>query len=235
MFSLLGNDSKITEVVVAGQQSKGRGRRDNFWFSPPGGLWLSVVLPDMVCNRNITTLNITCGLSCAKACDAVIRDAGISNIRTYLRWPNDLILKCRKLGGLLIEVRTEGQNKRSIILGIGINVNQKKFPGDLERSATSFLIQLNKRISRKKLTLKILEELDNMISYIKEKQIHKLLQEWKFHSYEIGRDIKIETGRGIEKSGKVLGIGENGELIIVDVNGRTVRIFNGYNLRLSDS
>jgi BirA family biotin operon repressor/biotin-[acetyl-CoA-carboxylase] ligase len=152
-----------------------------------------------------------------------------------LRWPNDLILKCRKLGGLLIEVRTEGQNKRSIILGMGINVNQKKFPGDLDRSATSLLIQLNKRISRKKLAIKILEELDNMISYIKERQMNNVLQEWKFYSYEIGRNIKIETGSGIEKSGKVLGIGENGELIIVDNNGRIARIFNGYNLRLSDS
>jgi len=151
-----------------------------------------------------------------------------------LRWPNDIILENKKLGGLLIEVKTEGQSKKSIILGIGINVNQKGFPKNLEKSAVSLFMLLKKRVSRKSLMFYILTELDKMIIYIKEKGTDGLLQEWKNYSYEVGKKIEISVGNNIKKSGKVLGIGKSGELIIVDSNSTIIKIFNGYNLKLLD-
>ncbi len=234
LFNLIKSDSNFPEVVIAGEQTKGRGRRDNFWFSPYGGLWMSVILPDVICNKDITTLNIFCGLACAKACDALIKDTDVLNVHTLLRWPNDLILNNKKLGGLLIEIKTEGEKKKNIILGIGINVNQKGFPEYLKESAISFFLISKKRVSRKSLLFNILKELDKMILSIKKKETNGFFQEWKDYSYEIGKNIEIETGKGIKKSGKVLGIGTSGELIIVDDNDNIQRILNGYNLKLLD-
>ncbi|GAI88007.1 unnamed protein product [marine sediment metagenome] len=80
----------------------------------------------------------------------------------------------------------------------------------------------------------ILTELDKIIMYIKEKGTDGLLQEWKNYSYEVGKKIEISVGNNIKKSGKVLGIGKSGELIIVDSNSTIIKIFNGYNLKLLD-
>ncbi|TET78346.1 MAG: biotin--[acetyl-CoA-carboxylase] ligase [Candidatus Cloacimonadota bacterium] len=234
LYNLMEKGSDSPDVVIAGKQTEGRGRRDNYWFSPLGGLWMSGILPDVLSNKDITTLNISCGLACAKACDAIIRDTGVSNCHILLRWPNDIILENKKLGGVLIEVKTEGQSKKSIILGIGINVNQKGFPKNLEKSAVSLFMLLKKRVSRKSLMFYILTELDKMIIYIKEKGTDGLLQEWKNYSYEVGKKIEISVGNNIKKSGKVLGIGKSGELIIVDSNSTIIKIFNGYNLKLLD-
>ena len=235
LCNLTEKGSDPPDVVIAGKQTEGRGRRDNYWFSPLGGLWMSVILPDALSNKDITTLNISCGLACAKACNAIIRDAGVSNCHIFLRWPNDIILENKKLGGLLIEIKTEDQTKKSIILGIGINVNQKGFPKNLEKSAISIFMLLKKRVSRKSLIFYILTELDRMIMHIKEKGTDGLLQEWKVYSYEIGKNIEIRVEKDLKKSGKVLGIGKTGELIIVDSNSTIIRIFNGYNLKLLDN
>ena len=230
MYEFIEQNSYYPDVIVVSEQVAGRGRRDNNWYSPRGGLWMSVIIPGTISNRDITALNISCGLSFVKACNTIIRDSGESNLQTFIRWPNDIILENKKIGGLLINVKTIGDKKKSIILGVGINVNQKSFPHNLEKSAISLFMVLRKRISRKELLFNILNELDNMILHIKEKGAEKLLSEWKYYSYELGKIIEITTGEGIKKCGKVVGIGKSGELILINNHGEIERIFNGYNL-----
>lgn len=234
LCSLAEKKSNGIQVVIAAKQTKGRGRRGNFWFSPLGGLWMSVLMPTDLPDEVITALNIWCGLVCAKACDAVMHKEDFMKYHTLLRWPNDVIINDKKIGGILIDVKTEGKTKKSIVVGIGINVNQKYFAEDLKGEAISFYSILGKRISRKYLLFQIFAGFERMLDRIMNGKCDMLLKDWGRYSYELGRWVQIETGNNTLVRGKVIGIGEKGELNVVDENDSIVRIYNGYHLKILD-
>jgi len=234
LMELVENVDNSKDVVIAGKQIGGRGRRDNVWWSPPGGLWMSARIPDCNFGKYISVLNILCGLSCAKACNTVLAETNEKRLRTSLRWPNDIMLLDRKLGGLLIEVKTVGNSFKSIIVGVGINVNQRDFPEGLEQSAISLAIVLQKRSSRYKLVIQILKELDSMIMQYKEEGTEDLAREWRAFSYELGKEVEIKSSSGKDKYGKVIGIGKSGELLLIDNNNSVQRVFEGFNLKILD-
>lgn len=222
------------QVVTAGVQTEGRGRREHIWYSDRGGLWVSFLLPNIIPEAEASMLNISCGLACVRACERLLRNMGCGSLKPLMRWPNDIMLNGRKLGGMLIEVKSRGGKERTIIMGMGINVNQEEFPPSIEREAISFLQVLNHRVSRMRLLVLVLKELESMITYIKERGTQGLLFDWQEYSYELGKQIQISTGEEERKHGKVIGIGEKGELTIINGNDEIVRIYNGYNLKILD-
>jgi BirA family biotin operon repressor/biotin-[acetyl-CoA-carboxylase] ligase len=228
----LDGENDSVDVLVSRVQSKGRGRRSNKWFSPVGGLWMSIPIPDIPLRRNISILNITCGISCLEACKKTIESTGMECRNLLLRWPNDIILDGKKLGGLLIEVKSEGESRRTIILGIGINVNLDTFPSNLKDQAISLYSYYGRRFSRKRLLVSILEGLEDMVHQIKENGTDTYVMKWKEYSLELGRIVKITTGKGEIKGGKAVGIGKDGELVIVEEDGGVVRIINGYDMKI---
>ncbi|TET24252.1 MAG: biotin--[acetyl-CoA-carboxylase] ligase [Candidatus Cloacimonadota bacterium] len=234
LCSLAEKKSNAIQVVIAAKQTKGRGRRGNFWFSPLGGLWMSILLPTDLPDEAITGLNIWCGLVCAQACDAVMGNENFMKYHALLRWPNDIIINDKKIGGILIDVKTEGKTKKSIVVGIGINANQKYFPENLEDEAISFYSILGKKISRKYLLFQILAGFERILDRIMNGKCDIFLKDWSRYSYELGRLVQIETGSDTLVRGKVIGIGKKGELNIVDENDSIVRIYNGYHLKILD-
>jgi len=233
LIELIKKTSQPPDVVLAEEQTGGKGRRGNRWFSPYGGLWMSVILPDIISAQDITMLSIASGLSCAKACDTIIKASRISKFHTFLRWPNDLILDNRKLGGLLLEVKKISVIRKTIILGVGINVNVEAFPEELKKLATSLLIVTKNKTSMRTLISYILKELDITLMNLKKNGIDCLLKEWEAYSYEIGKNIEITSTHNEKKRGKVLGIGRRGELILVKNNNSEV-VLNGYDLKILD-
>jgi|GEM_PF-368676 len=234
LLEWLKTEPERADVIIAATQTKGRGRRENIWFSPKGGLWLSARIPYLDFGKHLSVLNILCGLSCVKACNSIINEVNMSSAKTFLRWPNDLMLLDRKLGGLLIEIKTVGRFVKSIVLGVGINVNQKTLPAQIKKQAISLMIATKKRFSRYDLMLRILKELDMMICGFKEKGTEDMAADWKSVSYEIGRRVEIVTGKGRKTRGEVVGIGRSGELLLIDDNTDTKRIFQGFGLKLLD-
>jgi BirA family biotin operon repressor/biotin-[acetyl-CoA-carboxylase] ligase len=116
-------------VVIAGEQLEGRGSRGRPWHSPPGGLWLSVLLrPAAVGAIEVVSLRV--GLIVAAAMDACIRQP------IQLKWPNDLMLQQRKLGGILCEARWQGGELAWAAVGVGVNV-QNPVPVALEDNAVA--------------------------------------------------------------------------------------------------
>ena len=103
-------------VVVAGEQMAGRGARGDTWHSPPGGLWLSILLRPAV-PVGVPVLSLRTGLGVARVLE---RATGTGTIR--LKWPNDLMLQDRKLGGILCEARWQGDRLAWVAVGVGINV-----------------------------------------------------------------------------------------------------------------
>jgi len=116
-------------AVVAGEQLGGRGSRGRFWHSPPGGLWLSVLLrPRSVGVTEVVSLRA--GLSVARTLDQFL------STPVGLKWPNDLMLGERKLGGILCEARWQGPLLAWITIGVGLNVRNRP-PAELRHSAVS--------------------------------------------------------------------------------------------------
>jgi BirA family biotin operon repressor/biotin-[acetyl-CoA-carboxylase] ligase len=109
-------------TILTVKQTKGKGRHGRRWLSPPGGIWMSVVLRP---SRNFEPLEgipAICALAVVKSINA------IHGIKTYVRWPNDVVFNGRKLGGTLVETRLAGDKLHFAVLGIGLNVN---FPSSL--------------------------------------------------------------------------------------------------------
>jgi BirA family biotin operon repressor/biotin-[acetyl-CoA-carboxylase] ligase len=116
-------------VVVAGEQTSGRGSRGRAWRSSPGGLWLSALYRPRAL-AGVELLSLRVGLALAEA----IEGAG-PGLRLAIKWPNDLILEDRKLGGILCEARWHGEELAWIVVGIGLNVTNA-IPPELAAGAT---------------------------------------------------------------------------------------------------
>ena len=131
---LLNQGASDGTVVLAETQTKGKGRLGRDWFSPRGvGIWASLILHPKFANLSpesgLTAISLTCSVAIANA----IRK--VTGLRSFIKWPNDVLLHQKKVAGILVEMAGE-----SIIVGIGINVNQEQFPESLRDSATSLMI-----------------------------------------------------------------------------------------------
>jgi BirA family biotin operon repressor/biotin-[acetyl-CoA-carboxylase] ligase len=141
-------------VYLADEQLVGRGRGDHKWDSTAGdGLYASVLLRTPIPAVRLPLLPLAAGLAAADAIRAV---AGLT---IDLRWPNDLLIGPRKVGGILVESKISGGSADYVVVGIGINVHQRTFSPDLSTSATSLDLECGHRISRQNLLLSLLKSL----------------------------------------------------------------------------
>jgi BirA family biotin operon repressor/biotin-[acetyl-CoA-carboxylase] ligase len=142
-------------VYFADEQLAGRGRGDNAWHSSAGeGLYVSVLLrPQMPASR-LHLLPLVAGLGAAEAIRTV------SGLTIDLRWPNDLLIGPRKVGGILVESKTEDTEVAFAVVGIGINAHQRSFASGLSTPATSLDLEAGRRISRQPLIATLLKSLE---------------------------------------------------------------------------
>jgi BirA family biotin operon repressor/biotin-[acetyl-CoA-carboxylase] ligase len=142
-------------VYFADEQRAGRGRGDHEWHSAAGeGLYASVLLRTPIPAARLPLLPLAVGLAAAEAIRSV---AGLT---IDLRWPNDLMIGPRKVGGILVESKISGGFADFAVVGIGINVHQRAFDSDLSTLATSLDLETDRRISRQTLLLSLLKSLE---------------------------------------------------------------------------
>ncbi|MEW6771172.1 MAG: biotin--[acetyl-CoA-carboxylase] ligase [Bacillota bacterium] len=142
-------------VVVAEQQTGGRGRRGRSWHSPPGGLWFSLLLRPDVPPAETQTLPLLLSVAVVRGIEEHL------GLQPGLKWPNDILLGGRKVGGILTEMSAETEQVHHVVAGIGLNVNITSFPPELETTATSLRIQSGGEVSRARLLgvlLAVIEE-----------------------------------------------------------------------------
>jgi BirA family biotin operon repressor/biotin-[acetyl-CoA-carboxylase] ligase len=152
-------NSKPWTVVLAKEQTGGYGRKGNFWYSPKGGLYFSLILP----KTKIEDLQILTVL--AAFCVAKILKEDFK-LESFIKLPNDVCVNSKKICGILTENMIFGKEVKNSIIGIGLNTNIEKFPKDLENIATSIKIELKKEVDNKELLEKILEELKEKLEII---------------------------------------------------------------------
>lgn len=147
-------DAQEGSVYLADEQLLGRGRGNHGWNSPAGeGLYVSVLLRPQWAARSLPLLPLAAGLAAAQAVKAA---AGLT---IDLRWPNDLLIGPRKVGGILVEAKTEGDRIAFAVVGIGINVHQTAFDPGLSTAGTSLALETNGPVSRQPLLVELLNRL----------------------------------------------------------------------------
>jgi BirA family biotin operon repressor/biotin-[acetyl-CoA-carboxylase] ligase len=140
---------------LADEQLAGRGRGDHAWDSDAGeGLYVSVLLRPQLPAVRLPLLPLAVGLAAAETIRAA---AGLT---VDLRWPNDLLIGPKKVGGILVESKTSGGSVDFVVAGVGINVHQRTFALDLSTPATSLDLEAVRRLSRQDLLVFLLESLE---------------------------------------------------------------------------
>ncbi|MBC8324862.1 MAG: biotin--[acetyl-CoA-carboxylase] ligase [Verrucomicrobia subdivision 3 bacterium] len=210
-------------VIFAESQSAGRGRMGRRWSSPTGrGLWFSILLRPSLAPSECTQLT-------AASANALVRAIqSITGITPEIKWPNDLLINGKKVAGILTEMSAELEHVRSVILGIGIDVNQtaSEFPTDLRDIATSLKLATGKPISRADLAEMVLRELDREYARILAGDFTAVAEEWASHCSTLGKLATINMGTRHVR-GRAEALDENGALLIRTEHGRIERIIGG--------
>src|ERR1700758_3218391 len=207
-------------VFVAEEQTAGRGRGANRWHSArSAGIYCSVVLRPNLPPSDALILSLAAGL----AVHANVR-AIDSRVHPDLKWPNDVLLADKKFCGILTEMNAEATRVRHVVVGIGINVNQAKFPDDLRELATSLRAASGREWSRVELAAALLKSLDREYRDLltKPNARESVMQRFAARSsYVRGCVVRVEENGGFE--GVTQGLDERGFLQVRTSRGvRTV-------------
>ncbi|WP_238380673.1 biotin--[acetyl-CoA-carboxylase] ligase [Methanolobus vulcani] len=214
-------------VVLAETQKNGRGRMGTEWQSVPGGLWLSLILKPSIPLENLSKVTLVAGIAVANT----LRNMGVD---AHIKWPNDVLVKGKKICGILTEVSAEIGKVDYVVLGIGINVNVKlpDLKDDIRRDSTSIANEIGKPIDRTSFLASLLYELEQQYIRFKTRQFAEIVDEWINLSDTIGRNVKVTTPIKLIE-GKAVGITEKGALVVLDKNNKKHEIIAG-NCRYSD-
>ncbi len=198
-------------VLVAEQQTAGRGRGGHTWESAQSvGIYCSVILRPVLSPADSLLLSLVAGIAVSQA---VQQTTGLS---PDLRWPNDALLDGRKFCGILTEMNAEPTRVRYVVVGIGINVNQTSFPTELERVATSLRIESGREWSRVELTSALLKSLDGEYRRLTSEGASArtaILREFEERSsFARSRYVRVEEDGGYD--GVTEGLDERGFLLV---------------------
>ncbi|MGD9732012.1 MAG: biotin--[acetyl-CoA-carboxylase] ligase [Desulfamplus sp.] len=238
---LAHNNAGHFSVVVAKNQTKGRGRLNRTWVSERGGLWFTIILRPKLLPQFAFQVNFAASLALAKTLKQKY-GLGVS-----VKWPNDILFRDKKLAGLLSEMATDGDGISFVNIGIGINVNNN--PEIDQPNAVSIKNCLSRdlgvKICEMDLLYSFLDCFENHLNQINIKSIREqsalqpddthqylqagfksLMDNWKQLTSTIGRNVRIETFGDVYE-GVAVDVDEKGGLIIRDKEGNTKRVIYG--------
>ena len=203
-------------VVVAESQTAGRGRLGRHWHSPSGkNLYCSVLLRTMPAREQqplwLSWIPLTAALAVSRAVQVV------ANLKPSVKWPNDILIGNRKLGGVLCESSGVGTAHVTVIVGIGLNVNirQDEFPDELREIATSVAIESQRPCDRTALLAALLAELETRCESFLAGNHGDILEEYMLRCSTIGRRVRIELAHGEQMEGTAGSIRPDGALRII--------------------
>jgi BirA family biotin operon repressor/biotin-[acetyl-CoA-carboxylase] ligase len=208
-------------VIFAETQTKGRGRLGRKWLSPTGqGLWFSVLLRPTLPPAAITQLTIATATAVARA---IRLETGLA---PQIKWPNDILLRGKKVVGILTELSAELDRVRYVIIGIGVDVNVMEFPEELRDVATSLAAESGKTFIRAEIAASILSELDTDYGRLARGEFATLAEEWEQQCITLGRRVVIHIGDRT-LSGRAESLDNDGALLLRSDYGHLERIIGG--------
>ena len=211
-------------VILTDSQSAGRGRRGRSWHSPPGkGLYFSVLLrPVHLEPHRAAAITLVAAIATARQ----LREAAATAVE--VKWPNDLLVGTKKMGGILTEGKTGGDKLLYLILGLGLNINHRlaDFPAELHSSATSLRLTEKRTFERTALFLSILEQLLHDCRLFFRKGFAPFQLHWRELNATLGKTVEL-TQSGKPLRGRALDIDPEGALLLEDETGKRHRIICG--------
>jgi len=207
-------------LIVASEQSAGRGRHARQWISPPNtNIYASMIIKNFGKNPALASMIASLG-----ALSALRQSA--PDVKFWLKWPNDIFCRERKIAGILCETAsTSKQQIAGIVAGIGLNINMPtSIINKIDQPATSLMHETASEFNLKKVVKKLAKSLNkyyNIYSISPE----VLFTCWKDENLLIGQTIEISTGEKDIK-GKIVDLGHNGELIFESA-GKQIKLFSG--------
>ncbi len=208
-------------VVIAESQTGGRGRMGRKWISPEGGIWLSIILKPRIQPLYAPRITLMAGVAVART----ILSYGLG---ARIKWPNDVLIKGKKVCGILTEIGAELDTIEYVVVGIGIdaNVDMESFPEEVRESSTSLKKELGKQINRIEFVQKLLEEFEILYMKFQKESFSSILEEWRNMSATIGEWVKITTQtRTIY--GEAIGVDSEGALILETGEGKLEKVVAG--------
>ena len=210
-------------IVTAEEQTRGRGRLERRWESPPlANLYLSIVLRPDLSPRHAPQITLMAAVALVEAMGCFLA------VAPRIKWPNDILADGKKLAGILTEAACSGTRLEYVILGIGINVNYRSnaMPEELRRRATSLAELTGVDVDRESVLVRLIQDLDRCYGELVESGFEKLRLRWEERFAMRGRNVSAEVdGRSV--TGRAAGIDAEGALIIVDAAGQRHRVIAG--------
>ncbi len=222
-------------VILADQLTGGKGRFQRYWHAPRGGLWMTMVVVNTLLLENMHLYSLAAGLAC---CEAVRH----YQVDAHIKWVNDAHVRGRKIAGVLIETMIGPRfGEEYVLIGVGVNVNNERFPDDLSSSATSLKAELGRHVDLDSFAARLLAKFSwslGLVCYEEARQLaegggaeegtsrrHLLLDQWRHLSDTIGR--RVLYGYDVQKNPQyradVLDLDSSGGLILrVHGDGATV-------------
>jgi len=209
-------------VVLAEEQSAGRGRAGHSWHSErAAGIYVTLLLRPKLAPVQAPLLTMMAGLSAHAAVEAV------TGLPVDLKWPNDLMVRGKKAGGILTEMHADPVEVRFVAVGMGLNVNQEKFPVELAGTATSLRIETGKIQSRMELLVRLLREFESDYNLFVREGVASVVKRFEvLSSYAHGKRVRVTNGSE-SYLGTTVGLGPEGLLQVERDDGRVVTVIAG--------
>ena len=211
LMKMADRDAAAWSVVIADSQEDGIGRSGRAWWSPPGGLYMSVLVKPRTGIENISRLPILASL-------AVLDGIGETKTPLRVKWPNDILVGERKLAGILIQARIERKKALWVVAGFGVNIHRPESePPEEIRDRIAFARDLRGEITRDSLAEAIVSGFKGRIDTLDDRSWEKAVREWS-RSASWDRDYTHHDGKR-EIRGKPVRLAGDGGLVLLTDDG----------------
>lgn len=202
-------------LVIANEQTGGKGRMGRLWYSPPGsGIWMSLILKPKLPLIHTPHLTLLSSVAVTRALHKET-SADVS-----IKWPNDLFVGGRKVCGILTEVRAEADRIHYAITGIGINVytDAEHLPQGLRTTAISLSEVVETRLHRARIVASCCREIENLLNLYEAQGFSPIKSLWESYAFMLGKRVTVHTAEGTQ-SGEAIGLADSGALLLKTASG----------------
>jgi BirA family biotin operon repressor/biotin-[acetyl-CoA-carboxylase] ligase len=204
-------------VIIAGEQTGGRGRRGRSWLSPRGSIALSIILyPDVA---HLPSLIMLASLAVVNSIKAV------TGLESGIKWPNDVLINGRKVCGILIESDVRGDKVDYSIVSPGINVNVRltDYP-EITATATSLAVEIGRDVSRRDIVRHLLVEVERL--YLTLQAGGSVFEAWRGNLVMLGKDVRVTEGENLYQ-GIAESVARDGSLLLRQSDGKQLKVVAG--------
>lgn len=215
------NGAPHGSLAVCDHQTAGRGRMTRRWDTPAGeALTQTMVLRPKLPIEQAQLITFAAALAAAKAIEEVCPE-----LQPGIKWPNDVVIGSKKCVGILCEMMLDG-NGYAVVPGVGINVNQQAFDGELSDKATSLFMETGKAVERWQVLCAYLRHMEDAVDALEREGLNGIWQEYIARSVTLGRRVRV-VGTDDTFIGTAKAVDETGALIVTDEQGQDRRVLSG--------